>query len=113
MDNTIMLELFKFSPIVAVLCFAVWVLWGRYTKEVEKKDKENRDWTMNRIDELKGNINELKAENKEDKKMFQTAINSFNESVKEFKSVNSEISKVNIKMESMQKDIIEIKGKVN
>ena len=116
----IALELIKISPIVAILCIAIWALWVKYDKadkqhriDMEKKDKENRDWTMQRIDELKEENKKSEEKANEDRNMFRKAIQSFDNTTATFEQVATDIGEVKTELKSMQKDIIEIKAKVN
>lgn len=97
---------------------AVYLLWKRdkdkreFMDTLDKKDRENREFTNDRINEMKVELKEVKEENKEDKKMFKDALDTFQKSVIESKTIGNDISYIKTEMKDIKADIESIKSKV-
>lgn len=87
-------------PIGLVLIFLVLIV--RY---INKKDKLTRE-------DFKEQIVILRKDNKEDKDIFNKTVCSFNKAISEFQTVNNNMSSIQCKLENIEKDVTEIKSKI-
>lgn len=116
MVDQVITESFNVSPLIGILVCGVVALGGCIIflfKQVDKKDKLNREDTYKRVDELRDDIKELKLENKEDKKMFMDAITSFNKSTDEFRQVGRDMAEIKTDIKSIDKELTNIKSKID
>ena len=95
------------------------VLWAKMGKSDEEhkknlilKDDINRKDTLSLIEKQDKRIENMEISSKEDKKIFADTVGSFNNAISEFKAVNNNMSSIQCKLETIEKDVTEIKYKI-